>query len=76
MATQSYGKSYLACTPAQKLEVITTMSKNADADDQNFVRLAKNLTIRGYTSSEYVMTKLMGYEMAPGRYFGCVSVKA
>lgn len=76
MATQSYGKSYLACTPAQKLEVITTMSKSAGADDQNFVRLAKNLTIRGYTSSEYVMTKLMGYEMAPGRYHGCVPVKA
>ena len=76
MAGQSYGKSYLACTPKQKLEVITTLSKASDADDQGFVRLAKNLTIRGYLSSEYVMTKLTGYEMAPGRYYGCVPVKA
>lgn len=76
MASQSYGKSYLTCTPKQKLEVITTMSKASDADDQGFVRLAKNLTIRGYLSSEYVMTKLTGYEMAPGRYYGCVPVKS
>lgn len=76
MATQSYGKSYPTCTPAQKLQVITTMSKSADGDDQNFVRLAKSLTIRGYLSSEFVMTKLMGYEMAPGRYYGCVPVKS
>ena len=64
------------CTPVQRLEVLTTMSKSADADEQNFIRLARSLTIRGYLSSEYVMTKLMGYEMAPGRYLGCVPVKA
>ncbi|WP_353483067.1 gluconate 2-dehydrogenase subunit 3 family protein [Haliscomenobacter sp.] len=76
MATQSYAKPYASCTPAQRLEVLTTMSKSADADEQNFIRMARSLTIRGYLSSEYVMTKLMGYEMAPGRYYGCVPVKA
>ena len=76
MATQSYSKPFLSCTPAQRLEVLTTMSKSADADEQNFIRLARSLTIRGYLSSEHVMTKLMGYEMAPGRYLGCVPVKA
>jgi hypothetical protein len=76
MASQSYGQAYQACTPAQRLEIITTLSKSADADEQGFARLAKNLSIRGYLSSEYVMTKLMGYEMAPGRYLGCVPVKA
>lgn len=76
MATQSYSKPYASCTPAQRLEVLTTMSKSADADDQNFIRIARSLTIRGYLSSEYVMTKLMGYEMAPGRYYGCVPVKS
>lgn len=37
-----------------------------------FFRLLKDLTILGYTNSEYVMTNLTGYVAVPGHYHGCV----
>ncbi len=43
-------------------------------DGKEFYGLVKGLTIRGYMTSEYVMTNLTGYEMVPGRYHGCVPV--
>jgi hypothetical protein len=43
-------------------------------EGKEFYGLVKGLTIRGYMTSEYVMTNLTGYEMVPGRYHGCVPV--
>lgn len=37
-----------------------------------FFRLVKELTILGYTNSEYVMMNLTGYVAVPGHYHGCV----
>jgi len=34
----------------------------------------RNETIRGYTTSEYVMVNYYHYVMAPGFYHGCVAV--
>lgn len=37
--------------------------------------LIKQLSIQGFTSSEYVQTTYLEYEMAPAHYYGCVPVK-
>lgn len=36
--------------------------------------MIKRMTVDGYMGSEYVMTNITKYEMAPNRYHGCVPV--
>jgi hypothetical protein len=63
-----YNKAFAECDTPQRIDLL----KNADA---KLMGIAKWLTIKGYTSSEYVMTKLTHFEFAPARYKGCVPVK-
>ena len=34
------------------------------------------MTLQAFTGSQYYLTKVRVYEMAPGRFHGCVPVKA
>ena len=74
-AKNSFSKSFLECDAKQRLEVLNKMSKSDNSDEKSFIQLVKGLTIKGYLSSEYVMTNLRIYEYAPARYHGCVPVK-
>jgi Ca2+-binding EF-hand superfamily protein len=74
-AKNLYSKPFLDCDSKQRLEVLNKMSKSENADEKTFLQLVKGLTIKGYLSSEYVMTNLRIYEYAPARYHGCVPVK-
>jgi hypothetical protein len=76
VAEQIYKKSFMASDAAQRTEVLTQMSNSTDPTARQFVQIIKNLTIRGYLNSEYVMVNLLDYKMAPGFYNGCVPVKA
>ena len=72
-AQRTLGKSFAAADAAQRTELLKTTEANADT--KAFFQMVKNLTIRGYLTSEYVMTNLTGFQMAPGYYKGCVPVK-
>jgi hypothetical protein len=76
LARQSYSKPFNQGDATQRMAVLTQMSQSADTVQKAFYNLSKNLTIRGYMSSEYVMTNLTHYEFIPGRYHGCVPVPA
>jgi hypothetical protein len=39
---------------------------------QYFTRTMRQLTIRGYLNSQYVMTALLPYQLVPGHFHGCV----
>lgn len=69
----SYGKSFTALTQPERVAVLTTLSTSSPVGTP-FVNLIKNLTIQGYTNSEYYLTNIAGYNMAPGFYHGCVPV--
>ena len=74
-ATNTFSKSFMECDGKQRLEILNKMSKSENEDEKSFIQLVKGLTIKGYLSSEYVMTNLRIYEYAPARYHGCVPVK-
>ncbi len=74
-ANNLFSKSFMDCDAKQKLEVLDKMSKSENSDEKNFVDLVKNLTIKGYLNSEYVMTNLRISEFAPAHFYGCVPVK-
>ncbi len=72
-AQKNGGKSFVALDKAGRTELLKGLEAGGE-EGKAFYGLVKGLTIRGYMTSEYVMTNLTGYEMVPGRYHGCVPV--
>ncbi|MBL7818364.1 MAG: gluconate 2-dehydrogenase subunit 3 family protein [Saprospiraceae bacterium] len=75
LSIKAFGKPFAQGDAAQRISVLQNLSKSEDKNQQDFYRTLRGLTIQGYTSSEYYMTKFTDYEMAPARYLGCVPVK-
>lgn len=73
LAQKSFGKSFGEGDATQRTALLTQLSQ--DPAQKEFYGLVKGLTVRGYMTSEYVMTNLTHYEYMPGRYHGCVPVK-
>ena len=76
-----HNQSFTALNTAQKEEILSQrdafgkgVSLSTDAQQKEFFASIKNLTIQGYTSSEYVMVNHYNYEMAPGHFYGCITV--
>lgn len=76
LAQKSFGKPFSEGDVAQRTALLTQTSQSADPAQRDFYSMVKNLTIRGYMNSEYVMTNLIHFEFIPGRYHGCVPVLA
>ena len=74
-ADKAYGKAFSKCDQKQREEILLTFSNSEVEAEKNFFDLMKSETIRGYRTSEEVMTKYLNYVMAPGFYNGCAEVK-
>ncbi|MRS64366.1 gluconate 2-dehydrogenase subunit 3 family protein [Larkinella terrae] len=74
LAQQAYTKPFLACDTLQRTDLLRQMGASAEPATQQFANLVKDLTIRGYTNSEYYLVNVQKYVMAPGFYHGCVNV--
>lgn len=83
MVKQKADDSFLELNKAQRVQVITDLDKINSGDDKEekqksvnaFYSIVKNLTVRGYMTSEYVMTNQLYYKMVPGKFKGCVEIK-
>ncbi|MDX2070059.1 MAG: gluconate 2-dehydrogenase subunit 3 family protein [Haliscomenobacter sp.] len=73
LAQQTYSKTFVQCDGKQRIELLKKMSN--DASSKAFIGLVKNLTIRGYTNSEYYLVNIAKFTLVPGFYHGCVPVK-
>ncbi len=71
-STQNTAFSALPITDRQTILLLIEKGENESLKE--FYKLIKNLTIQGYTSSEYVQTTFLEYKMIPGYYDGCVPV--
>lgn len=76
LAQQTYQKSFVALDATQKKDLINKMLDSSDSTSKQFANMIKRLTIQGYTNSEFYMTNVLKFNMAPGFYHGCVPVKA
>lgn len=74
LAQQAYTKPFTACDSLQRTDLLRQMGMAVEPATQQFANLVKGLTIRGYTNSEYYLTNVQKYVMAPGFYHGCVNV--
>ena len=75
-ANKAYSKAFVSCDPQQRKALLTNMTQSSDATTKRFVEMIKNLTIRGYMNSEYVMVNILKYNMVPGFYHGCVPIQS
>ncbi|GAB3557152.1 hypothetical protein GCM10027577_45800 [Spirosoma fluminis] len=72
VAKERFVQPFLTCDTTQRLAVLQAMETASESDRKSFYALLKNLTIQGFTTSEYVMTKFYNYTMIPGHFSGCV----
>lgn len=74
---KKYKNSYDKLEEAQKVEFLTALEAEQAATEpiSSFYKSAMNLTVLGYTTSEYFMTKVRGYNIIPGKYQGAVKVQ-
>lgn len=71
-ARERHGQAFTACTPDQRRELLLAFGSSGDPAEAEFFNLMKNLTIRGFNTSEEVMVNYYGYAVMPGHYHGCV----
>ncbi|MDP1816158.1 MAG: gluconate 2-dehydrogenase subunit 3 family protein [Leadbetterella sp.] len=72
---EKYKASFLKCSNTQKESLLMEYSSHTDEEKKWFFNTMKGETVRGYTTSEYVMTKYYNYVIAPGDYKGCIDIK-
>jgi hypothetical protein len=72
-ASKKYGQGFQACQPAQRKALLVELSKAEESKD--FVKLVKDLTVRGYRISEHYQLNVLKYKMAPGFFHGSVPVE-
>src|SRR5207247_7736315 len=76
LAKVNYKNSFVKCSSEERGELIAQMEKkDYRGKASSFFPLMKELTILGYMTSKYTMTKLRVYELVPGRFHGCVLVE-
>ena len=76
---KKFDKSFSSLTAQQRSELLTELEAKKDEKDNEvvaFYKVAKGMTLQAFTVSKYYLTKVRVYEMAPGRYHGCVPVKS
>lgn len=73
LAKTGFGKSFTTIAPNERLALLTGFGQADKPEQKDFFSALKNLTVQGYTTSEYVMVNHLGYVMAPGHYYGCIN---
>lgn len=80
------GSSFESCDQEQRqaiLEIFNVREEETNSDDEmksqediykETFKLIKSETIRGFRTSEEVMTKYLDYQVAPAHYSGCVDI--
>lgn len=75
-AKDQFGSLYADCSQKEREDLFLSLSKSENENEKDFFNLMKSQTIRGFKTSKTVMLDYLNYEIAPGRYNGCVNVNA
>lgn len=83
LAETKAGDSFMALGKQQRedllrqLELVRTGDNKEEKQEpvNTFYSITRDLTVRGYITSEYVLTQQLYYNMIPGRFDGCVEIK-
>ena len=72
LSKKKTGASYVKASAAQRAALLKAIEIKKDTPEEvlAFYNATKRLTIQSFTGSEYFLTKVRPYEMAPGRFHG------
>lgn len=73
-ADNFYGKAFKDCDQVQREEMLLKLSVSEIKSEQDFFKLVKSETIRGYNTSREVMVNYHKFKQVPGHFYGCVDV--
>ena len=86
LSNQYFGTSFSGSTPAQREQLLLGVLEEkeefkkgiGDGFDRfrEFLLLVKRYTVQGFLESQYVMTEIFPYVMAPGYFDGCAPVES
>jgi hypothetical protein len=74
-ANKQYSKSFSNCDSTQRQELLVKFSTSEDKAENDFFKLMKSETIRGFSTSKEVMVNYLKYQQVPGHFYGCVDIK-
>lgn len=76
MVDSRYNKSFTKLKPQQQEELVADLEKGTNIPEgiKSFYSSVKSLTVLGYTTSEYYLTKVKNFNLIPGKYQGSVVV--
>lgn len=73
-AMKTYRKGFSECNQGQRKSILLAFSSPSEKEKAWLYNTLRQETIRGYTTSEYVMVNYYDYVMAPGFFDGCVTI--
>jgi len=76
LAKATHKNSFTDCTQAQREALLLKFSTSQKKEEKDFFDTMKSETIRGFNTSQKVMTEYLDYKVAPGHYYGCVDIKS
>lgn len=78
---KKFGKSFDELGVSERKGLLNELESAAKAEQPSglsavskFYSLTKRYTIQGFTTSEYVLTNVLPYNMIPGKFIGCVPI--
>ena len=75
-AQNAHGKSFANCDQLQRQELLLKLPVSGNKAEEDFFKLIKSETIRGFNTSREVMVNHLNYKQVPGHYYGCIDVNA
>ena len=68
-------RKFIDKTQDERVVILSNIDIDANASKnlKVFGRKMRQLTIRGFMNSKYVMTELLPYQMIPGHFYGCIN---
>ncbi|HET9747600.1 MAG TPA: gluconate 2-dehydrogenase subunit 3 family protein [Chitinophagaceae bacterium] len=75
-AKTAHKKSFTGCTQKQRETLLLKLAASVNKSEKDFFDLVKSETIRGFNTSQKVMTEYLGYKVVPGHYYGCVDLNS
>jgi hypothetical protein len=73
-AQSSYQQDFSLLAQGEREELLLNLATSEVKAEKDFFNLLKSETIRGFNTSEKIMTTYLHYQIAPGHYHGCVDL--
>jgi hypothetical protein len=75
-AMQLHTKPFSECDQLQRQNMLLKFSTSENQKENEFFKLIKSETIRGFNTSKEVMITYLKYQPVPAHFYGCVDLKS